>query len=486
MGLPMIPLADQDFHSLKNRGISQKTCEKWKYGVSTYKGKPCQVANFFDETGQLIAQKVRLANKEFKILGDGKKLPLYGKWLWKDGGKRVVITEGEIDALSMSQVQDLKWPVLSLPSGAQEAAKVFKREVEYLEQFDTVVLMFDSDEPGIQASRAAAEVLSPGKVRIATLPLKDANEMLVSGSVKELTQAMWDAKQYRLDGVLSVSDLEERVDRVPEEGLSYPWEPLTKMTYGIRTAELIGLGAGTGMGKTEVFKEIACHLIKEHKQNVGMVMLEETPEHTLKGVMGKWFDKRFHVPNGEWAQDELKEAYRVFKKHDSLYLYDHFGHTDYETIKSTLRYLSVACGCRYLFLDHITALVSGDVDCDERRQLDYIMTDLASMCRELDITIFFISHLTSPEGKSHEEGGRVTLKQLRGSRAIGQWASFVFGLERDQQASEEERGISTFRCLKDRFTGEATGKTFLMGYNHQTGRLSEHTEEFNTEEDELL
>lgn len=351
MGKPIIPLENIDYTPLKSRKIALKTCEKWKYGVTEYKGKTWQVASYFNDHGQVVFQKLRDKDKNFLSLGDKEQLTFYGKWLWREGGKRVVITEGEIDALSMSQVQELKWPVLSIPTGVSSAKKMFQREVEYLEKFDEVIIMFDSDEVGQEAAIECAQVLSPNKAKIASLPLKDPNEMLKEDRVTELVQAMWDAKVYRMDGVLGVEDLVERLQRDPEKGLSYPWESLTKMTYGIRPSELIGLGAGTGMGKTEVFKEIACHLIKEHGQKVGMVMLEETPEHTLKGVLGKWASKRFHIPNGGWTKDELEKTVSAFTSVQSLFLYDHFGHTDYETIKSTLRYLAVGCGCKFLFLE---------------------------------------------------------------------------------------------------------------------------------------
>jgi twinkle protein len=48
----------------------------------------------------------------------------------------------------------------------------------------------------------------------------------------------------------------------------------------------------------------------------------------------------------------------------------------------------------------------------------------------------------------------------------------MFGLERDQQAEDEEtRTTTTLRVLKDRVTGRATGKTFHYGFDQERGRL---------------
>jgi twinkle protein len=66
------------------------------------------------------------------------------------------------------------------------------------------------------------------------------------------------------------------------------------------------------------------------------------------------------------------------------------------------------------------------------------------------------------------------IRHFKGSRAIGFWSFFMFGLERDQQAdSPEEASTTTFRILKDRYTGQATGNVILLGYDSETGMLDE-------------
>src|SRR5690606_11763508 len=80
----------------------------------------------------------------------------------------------------------------------------------------------------------------------------------------------------------------------------------------------------------------------------------------------------------------------------------------------------------------------------------------------------------TPEGKPHEEGGRVMIRHFKGSRSIGFWSHYMFGLERNQQADDPvERTTTTFRILKDRHTGRATGQTFFLGYDPKEGMLFE-------------
>jgi twinkle protein len=52
----------------------------------------------------------------------------------------------------------------------------------------------------------------------------------------------------------------------------------------------------------------------------------------------------------------------------------------------------------------------------------------------------------------------------------------MFGLERDQQHEDERwRSITTFRVLKDRYTGRATGEVIHLGYDRDSGKLFETT-----------
>ena len=105
--------------ALTARGLTEETCRKFGYRIATRNGEPVQVADYRDAEGTLVAQKVRTKDKKFSTIGDGKDMPLFGQQLWQAGGKRIVITEGEIDALSVSQAFNNSWPVVSLPNGAQ-------------------------------------------------------------------------------------------------------------------------------------------------------------------------------------------------------------------------------------------------------------------------------------------------------------------------------------------------------------------------------
>lgn len=329
------------------------------------------------------------------------------------------------------------------------------------------------EEKAQEYARECARVLSFGKAKIMNLPLKDPNEMLKANRVQELYKATWNGVTYKPDGISDGSEMWEEINKPIEYGLSYPFEGLTRLTYGIRTPEIICIGAGTGMGKTEFFKEIEAHLILEHQQKIGIIHLEETKKDTILGLMSKHSSIPFHIPDTEYTEAQKEKAFKETILTGRAILLDEFGAVDIQTITEAIRYMVKGLDCKYIFLDHITALADG-LDKDVNQQMRNVISSLAMLTRELNFTLFMISHLRKTEGKPHEEGGRVHLNDLYGAAALKQWCSFVFGLERNQQAKDpNKRNQTAIRCLKDRFTGKGVGQIIYVNYSPTTGRLIE-------------
>lgn len=480
-----------EYLDLSKRGISEETCRKFGYRIADFKNQKVQVADYKTPSGKLVAQKVRFKDKDFTCLGNIKEAGLFGQHLWRDTGKMIVITEGEIDAMTVSQLQGNKWPVVSISNGAgkgkgaKRVAKQIASQVEWLCQFEKVILFFDNDEPGQDSAEAVAQILPPGKAYIAKMEdYKDANAAHQDGKGKIVIDAIWSAKAYRPDGLVTIGDLHEDLMKPVEWGFSWPFEKLTNLTYGIRRGEIYAFGAGTGVGKTDVMIQTASHLLVEHGLPVGLFYLEQSPKETIQRLCGKMKGKLFHLPDGGWEHEEWQDAVQELEGMEKVYLYNHFGQTDWDVIKSRIRYLSSARDVKDIFLDHLTALATAG-DQEERIELERIMSEMASLAQELNITIYFVSHLATPEGKPHEEGGRVMIRHFKGSRAIGFWSHFMFGLERNQQAEDEdERRTTTLRVLKDRKSGRATGEVIELCYDQETGLL--HEDEIFKDEFESL
>lgn len=463
-----------EYRELKSRGISEETCRKFGYQVGrTQSGATVQIAPYYRPDGVLSGQKVRPKNKEdMFVAGSIKGTLLFGQQLWQEGGRKIVVTEGEIDAMSVSQVQGNKWPVVSVPNGAQGAKAAIAKHIGWLNTFEEVVLMFDMDEPGQDAVKECAPLFAPGKCKVARLTMKDPNELLVAGKGDEIVQAIWQAKTYRPDGIVKMADIRERVLTPPTMGISWFCETLTNYTYGRRWGEVYTFGAGTGIGKTDFLTQQIEHDVNVLGLKVGLFMLEQPPDETAKRVAGKFSGKCFHVPDDGWTQEDLVSAIDKLEQNDNIFFYDNFGSTEWDAIASTIRYLAHSEGVKVFYIDHLTALADPE---NERESIEKTMKAIAMLANELKIIIHLVSHLSTPsEGKPHEEGGRVMIKHFKGSRSIGYWSHYMFGLERDQHHEDERwRVITTFRVLKDRKTGRSTGKVIYLGYETDTGRLFE-------------
>jgi twinkle protein len=217
------------------------------------------------------------------------------------------------------------------------------------------------------------------------------------------------------------------------------------MTYGIRYGEVVLLKAMEGIGKTEIFRAIEHHVLKTTDSNVGIIHLEESKARSVKGLAGYELQAACHLPDSPISNDEIKSAYRkLVKRDDRLHIYSHFGSDDPDTILGTIRFMVSACNCKYVFLDHITMVVTGLQGEDERKALDYISTRLKMMAKELDFALFLISHV-------NDEG------QTRGSRNISKVADLIISLHRDILSDDPViRNTTQLVVEKNRF-GSKTG-----------------------------
>jgi twinkle protein len=461
-----------EFKKLNARKITEETCRKFNYRVGTVDGKQCHIMDYGSAT------KFRFKDKSFTWKGDTKLSKLFGEKLFKSSGKRIVITEGEIDALTISQVFGNKWPVVSIKNGAAGAEKDLKNSLDFLHKYEDVVICFDQDTPGKEAAKKCAELFTPGQARIVSLQLKDANEMLLQNKVQELISSIYDAQVYRPDGIIDGSTLYKEIStKNVNEFVPYHFKQLNLKTHGLRRGELVTITAGSGIGKSLICKEIAFDLITNHKKKIGYIALEESVKKTALGLLSIDLDTPLHIDSSV-KEDKLKQSFDKVLSDGNVLFYDHFGSLDSDNLISRIRYLAKGCACDYIILDHISIVVSGLEGGDERRAIDNAMTRLRSLVEETGIGLILVSHLKRPADKGHEEGAHTSLSQLRGSAGIGQLSDIVIGLERNQQ-SAKNANLTTLRILKNRFSGE-TGVCGQLIYNSVTGRLIEYDKSTET------
>ena len=466
------------YQSIVSRGLTTATAKH--YGILETADKTYFSYHNPDDALVPVAAKIRLPDKQHSIVGDWKGAGLFGQHLFSAGSaKYVTITEGEFDAAASYQMQGSKYPVVSVRNGASGALKDCKAAYEWLDSFDAIVISMDADEPGQRAAREIAELFG-GKSAIIKNPpqYKDACDYLAANDSKGYIAAFWAAEKFVPDGIINGASLWEEVNRpVEKSAVMYPWESLNKLTYGIREAELVTITAGSGLGKSQFVREIVWHILKESDQNIGLLFLEENARKTALSLMSLAANKPLHLPDVESTEEERWEAFEATMGTQRLFMFDHFGSTSIDNIIARCRYMAKALDTKFLFLDHVSIVVSAQSNGDERKALDEICTKLRMLVQETGITLFMVSHLKRPDGKGHEEGAASSLSQLRGSASIAQLSDMVIGLERNGQAEDPiERNTTSVRVLKNRFCG-TTGPAGGLLFDQKTGRMVEVKEE---------
>ena len=469
-------LMHQQYRTIPARKISRETCEKYHCFTD---GEDI-LFGYTDKMGALCAVKTRFPDKNFSVSGDWEAAGLYGQSMFSSSGaKFVTIVEGEFDALAAYQMLGSKWPVVSIKSGASGALKDCKAQYEWLSSFEHIVICFDNDEAGKKAANQVSELFG-AKARIMKHApnCKDACDYQETYQDKEFNDLWWAAEQYVPDGIIQGATLlDEVMAPIPPSDCDYPWADLNKLTYGIRKGELVTLTAGSGLGKSQVLREIVWHILNKTEDNIGLMFLEEGVRKTSLSVMSLAANKPLHLPDSDASDEEKLDAFNRTLGTGRLYLFDHFGSTSVDNIINRVRYMAKGLGCGYIFLDHISIVVSAQASGDERKAIDEIMTRLRMLVQETGVSLVVVSHLKRPDGKGHEEGAATSLAQLRGSGAIAQLSDMVLGLERNGQAEDaEERNTTYVRVLKNRFSG-ITGPAGRLLYNHVTGRMHERNDE---------
>ena len=414
-----------------------------------------------------VGNKVRRrSEKRFHIEGDIRSSGVFGRHAFPPGSaKSITITEGQDDALAAYQLMGSKYPVVSVHS-ASTALNDIKKDFEYVNSFENVVLCFDSDDAGQKAARAVATLPFPkGKLRNLTLRKhKDPNDYLLAKDAEGFTKEWWQAPVHRPDGLVFGPELLDAIEKREDHFTClYPFDGLNQMTFGLRLSELVVFTADTGVGKTSVIKHIEHKLLTdpeviEHGYGVGFLHFEEPIGDTALGLISVHNSVPYHIPTAERRPDDIRRAYNELLNNDRVVMWDHFGSNSIDAVLDKVRGM-VALGCRYIIVDHLSIIVS-DQSGDERKQLDEITTKLKTLTMELDISVVAIIH-TNRQG------------QIRGTAGVEQLSNMVFRLERDKtDPNEWRRNVTKITVEKNRFCGY-TGPACYLWYNKETGRLHE-------------
>ncbi|QQV88341.1 putative DNA primase/helicase [Erwinia phage pEa_SNUABM_27] len=447
---------------------------------------PNALAHGYTRGGKLVRWKIKLLNKKVMwSVGDTQENDPYN---WEAakfiGGKTLYITEGEEDAIALRQIlrilnrgtayEELDFAIISLSDGSDSVHKCLARVAEEIKQrWESVVIVFDNDEPGKKAAKEACRLL-PGAM-VAQLPANDANDCLKRGMLRQTRDAVIFRAARPLPTALVNKELLmlELDDEVPP-GVDTPWSKLTDMMFGQRRGEIITLGGSEGGGKTTLARQLSEHNIVKHDWGVFTCFMEETPQETLLRMAGLHDGLPYWEPSfrqdPRFDEEKFRATCRKMLANMEIWDRKQQGEDPYETwegIKTILR--QIGPDIDMFVLDNLTILSEGISASEKNDFLGKLYADQVKLSEQYQFGILDLSHLNPvPKGqRPHEDGGRIKKGDFTGSRAASKYSHFMIGFERNSQAIDPN--CSIIRGIKARKSGKTDG--FKTYYESDSGRI---------------
>jgi KaiC/GvpD/RAD55 family RecA-like ATPase len=459
-----------------SRGISEETMRFFdvRAAVSEVDGELQEYwYPYKTEEGELTGYKCRVLPKDFASKGvTGKIKNLFGQHLTQ-GNRFLIIVEGEHDALAareiMVKLKGKSYNVVSLPNGANEEGTLCnttRAQLEWLGSFEKIAICLDQDAPGKATAHALADYLcSSTDVRITELPLKDTALMYEAGKLDEWMSAINQSRKYQSDQIVTGSDVTLKDLMTPlVTGRMYTFLPKTcAMVHGFRTRELTAIIGPPNAGKSSLMRQMMFEDLKYSDEPVGGFYLEETRTKTFQSVlaMNSGISLNVFRDNPKLADKQLLiEAEETLLPR--LHLYEHRQKVlSDDLLERKIEYLVKAVGCRRIYIDHLSFIISGREGNDERRQIDNLLTRLARSVEDWDYALYIVSHIKRKFAEkqrkvdSYPYWNTVSLDDGRGSGAIEQLAHRMIGLENQILDPEEfGRGQLRTKVLRDREWGK--------------------------------
>ena len=424
-------------------------------------------------TGELIGYQERTLPKQFRYIGDikGKSIQFVGQHLVRDGGRFLIIVEGFLDTIAAKQMlsQNKKsWSVVG--AWSTSLAKTFKDNIEWLNNFDTIVLALDQDDAGTKAVESVLGLLPPHKLKVASYSESDPCDMLTAGKDGEFINCLGAAKTFVPKGIVNALDvLPDFLSLKSKPSVPFPkeWEIVNQKTDGSRLGEIIVYSGGSGLGKSAMVDELAHNLIdSQDGTRVGIIKMEHNNEVGLQSIFSVHLRRNLKKFRGEYTDEELTEKWNNYFGEDNAFLIDHgfSGIGDDNSFLSKLVGLIVNAGCTDIIIDHLHAVMS-DLNSDNET-VDSLMYSLQRLAQHYQIRLHVVMHLrkTGSGGKSFETGEIPVMDDLKGSGALKQVPDTILFFSRNTQEPDDVlRRVMTVTVGKNRWLGD-TGESDKLIY----------------------
>lgn len=374
------------------------------------------------------------------------------------------------------------------PTKGEKCYEEILSNKDSINKFKKVILAFDNDDTGNKLTSKVAMLFRDKSYKLPiSADCKDVNDMLKKGKEKEFIDGWFNPiSPFEGGNIRSMKHYRDKAVEKIEPGLSFPWPDLDKTVYAQRLNQLLVWGAGTGVGKTSITKEIVFNLVMNHGKRVMVIFLENQAYKVVRSFAGFLINKDLSAPAihdkndpdyeevRDYTEEEATAAIDALCEIDKIMIGDLEGRKDVDSVMELIEQ-GIALGYEYFAIDNLTAFEHRSKDgkiATKVNAIDETMKRLGTAKDENAIHIMLLSHLNRNTDIPFEEGGEVGLHNFMGASSITFWADGVFSAERDtKHPNINQKCITTLRCCKSRDAGHNTGFTTNIKKDLKTGRL---------------
>lgn len=474
--LPQIKIESKPkaIEHLESRGISADVVKRYKVTVQK-NNENVLVFPFYDEQGIMQFVKYRKTNYDknkdkCKEWCETDTMPILFGMAQCEDFSRLVITEGQIDSLSVASC-GIKNAV-SVPTGALGFTWLANCW-DWINKFKEIVVFGDYEKGKITLIETLEKRIQ-GKVKCVRcedyLCEKDANDILRKYGKDAIIKAVENAELRDVKYVKRLANVES-VNLTDLPKIKTGIRQLDRVCGGLLRGHVVLLSGKRGEGKSTFMSQIVAEAIEQ--DNAVFVYSGELPNYHFKN----WLDlqiagnKFVSARQNEYGDNEYYLSEDAVKKinkwyYDKAFIFDNSAVTDNE-YEGLLKVI-IDSICRYdiklVCIDNLMTAMDCDVNTDLYRQQSSFVKSLEKLAQQYDVAIILVAHPKKTQGDFDND-------TVSGSSDITNAVSFVFNYQRAKDGTEHD---SELMITKNRLNGKIlTGENSIkLYYSEKSKRVT--------------
>lgn len=432
---------------------------------------PCVIAfPYMSENGDMEMVKYlsidRSSGKKKIWTTPSPKKGLFGKHLITGEDREIIICEGEIDAMTWTQ---LGYRALSVPFGAKWESKEgrdpndewIEHDFELLESMEKIYLSFDADEEGEKARDSIMKRLGRDRCFLIEMPteVKDANEALVNGYIDELRESYAGATQRDPSMLKTIDFYHKGVENLffSEDspilnGIPMPFETRSGH-FCWRWHEVTIFTGINGSGKTALLNWISIMWAANSGKKTMLASFEVVPEMTIRflvsQVLGVDIPKdKDHLKK---AMDWLSGYFWIFDREQEAWVNGKREQFSRDVLIETIIYAYRRYGIQFFVIDSLMKCGLGTEDYEGQKNF---VNDLTDLVKQIPIHIVLVAHPKKGDSERSAPGKM----DIKGTSEISDLVHNVFSVWRNKSKEDEIK-----KRLSDGVSSEMDIKKYDVG-----------------------